>query len=121
MISRCSNPNDDSYPQYGARGISVCERWLRFENFLADMGERPRGTSIDRIDGRKGYSPDNCRWATRSEQAQNTTRAKLTLEDAKDILSKAGVVPARVLAERYGVRRWRIYQIWNGQAWRNAA
>src|SRR4051812_49110442 len=57
MIRRCANPRNDSYPRYGAIGITVCERWRNFENFLADMGERPPGKSIDRIDNARGYEP----------------------------------------------------------------
>lgn len=71
MKNRCLNPNATDYPRYGGRGIRVCDRWLSFENFLADMGERPNGTTIDRIDGSKGYEPTNCRWATASEQQRN--------------------------------------------------
>lgn len=72
MHQRCGNPRDSSFRNYGARGIAVCERWATFENFFADMGERPPNTSIDRRDNDKGYSPDNCRWATRT--VQNTNR-----------------------------------------------
>lgn len=70
MKERCAN-QEDNY--YGGRGITVCERWLHsFENFLADMGERPfPGAQIDRIDNSKGYSPDNCRWSTRKENGRN--------------------------------------------------
>ena len=71
MIQRCTNPRRDNYERYGGRGITVCERWMTFANFLADMGERPDGTSIDRIDNYRGYEPGNCRWATAIEQAQN--------------------------------------------------
>lgn len=72
MLKRCSQPNHRSYPDYGGRGITVCERWRSdFRNFLADMGERPAGTTIDRRDNNGNYELGNCRWATRSEQQRN--------------------------------------------------
>lgn len=71
MISRCANPNKSSYPEYGGRGIAVCERWSDFRNFLADMGEKPANLSLDRIDVNGNYEPGNCRWATHSEQVRN--------------------------------------------------
>lgn len=75
MMDRCEWGGHHSYEtHYGAKGIRVCERWHSFENFLADMGPRPSGHSIDRIDGTKGYSPDNCRWASRTAQNLNTSR-----------------------------------------------
>lgn len=69
---RATNPNSKDWYRYGAVGIGFSPRWMSFENFLADMGERPEGMSLDRIDGSKGYEPGNCRWATKVQQARNT-------------------------------------------------
>ena len=78
MRSRCSNPRNRRFATYGARGISVCDRWRdSFANFLADMGPAPDGLTLDRIDNDRGYEPNNCRWASRAEQARNKTITKL--------------------------------------------
>ncbi|MHB1176108.1 MAG: hypothetical protein ACYCZJ_13395 [Sulfuriferula sp.] len=74
MRGRCNNPNNPKYPLYGARGITVCERWNVFLNFLEDMGDRPPGKTIDRINNDGNYDPDNCRWATPKEQRANQGR-----------------------------------------------
>lgn len=71
MHKRCSNPAYEHFADYGGRGITVCPEWNKFETFLADMGDAPVGRSLDRRDNEKGYSKDNCRWATRFEQMQN--------------------------------------------------
>ena len=74
MRLRCENKNATGYQNYGGRGVKVCTRWLGdegFLNFLADMGERPKGTSLDRIDNKGDYNPNNCKWSTVEEQLQN--------------------------------------------------
>lgn len=83
MIARCLNPKAPNYAQYGGRGIAVCERWRDFRNFLADMGPRPDDASLDRIDGKGGYEPANCRWATASEQNANRSTAHMITIDGE--------------------------------------
>jgi hypothetical protein len=71
MKARCLNSKNEAFTYYGGRGIMVCERWMVFENFLADMGERPEGLTLDRINNDGHYEPSNCRWATWKQQANN--------------------------------------------------
>lgn len=84
MWTRCTNPNVKSYKNYGGRGVTICDRWKDFGAFLEDMGERPDGRTLDRINVNGNYEPANCRWATRKEQAMNTQRAS-KLGDEVDV------------------------------------
>lgn len=89
MITRCTNPKSKHWLKYGARGIGVCERWRKFENFLADMGQVPPGLTLEREDNAGNYEPGNCRWATPLEQAQNTRRNnKITINGVTKILAE---------------------------------
>ena len=98
MMDRCEWGGHPSYAKYGAVGIRVCVRWHRFENFRTDMGERPLRHSIDRIDGTRGYEPDNCRWATASQQCLNTSRTVMVRHDGQ-------VIPQATLCDRLGLSR----------------
>lgn len=96
MRRRCHDPNSKSYPDYGARGITVCDRWSAFENFLADMGQPPPGLTLERKDNGKGYSPENCVWASRADQRRNTRHTDLITIDGvtkcrKDWLAANGL------------------------------
>lgn len=82
MVQRCTNPRRKEFNSYGGRGITICDQWLNsFEAFLADMGERPIGYSLDRIDNSKGYEPGNCRWADRKIQQRNTRQNRILAID----------------------------------------
>ncbi len=97
MKQRCLNPNNRAYPNYGGRGITVCKRWIdSFDSFVSDMGERPNGYLIDRIDNDGPYSPSNCRWTDRKTQQRNQRRTRLVTiggatHKAADLAETAGV------------------------------
>lgn len=85
MIKRCTNPRADAYKHYGGRGIKVCERWLEFANFYADMGARPQGMSIERRDVDGNYEPSNCEWMPLSDQANNKRRTVRVVLGGKEM------------------------------------
>lgn len=115
MHGRCTRAKDISYPNYGGRGIAVCERWRSFENFLADMGERPIGMTIDRVDTNGDYEPGNCRWSTVLHQNRNKRNTKLSVDAAREIRSRTEA--AKVVAAEYGVTTTTINRIRTGKAW----
>ena len=110
MKHRCSNAKASNYATYGARGITFCERWDSFEKFYADMGDRPDGTSLDRIDNNGDYTPDNCRWATPNEQ-NNNTRSNRIIEFNGEKLT------ASQWASRIGISKSTFYTRINKLGW----
>lgn len=111
MQQRCENPKNDNFPRYGGRGITRCKRWREFTNFLADMGLKPSPKhSLERIDNTKGYSPENCRWATHAEQMSNTSwNRKLTLNGKTQTVAQ--------WERELGFTKSTIYSRINGLGW----
>lgn len=122
MHARCRLTGRDNADRYKARGVAVCERWSSFENFLADMGERPEGKTLDRFpDAGGNYEPGNCRWATAWEQSRNTRRNKLTLESATEaaFLRLTGAT-YKDIALKFGVSESLPREIVKGRTWPDA-
>jgi hypothetical protein len=123
MKQRVLNPNNRDYSRYRDRHIDP--RWMVYENFHADMGDKPEGLSLDRKDNNKGYSKENCRWATPHQQASNkilNCRGRvLTVEGVRNIKVKLKEKRNRELAEEYGVSISAISSIRSGRAWREVA
>ena len=125
MIRRCSDPNFGNYARYGGRGIRVCEQWQGprgFEQFLADMGKRPDGKTLDRADSNGNYEPSNCRWLTPVEQARNTRAVKLTMSAAREIRARATRGETHVsIALSFGVDASNVNHVVAGRAWKESA
>lgn len=120
MKSRCYNPNVESYPWYGGKGITVCEEWQRFEPFheWAMTHGYEKNRSIDRIDNSKGYHPDNCKWSTDKEQSRNTTRTVCSEESVVEIRSMfAAGIKNKEIAEIFGISRSQVSAIAYHTSW----
>lgn len=121
IISRTENPNNHAYNNYGGRGIRMCKRWrTSFENFFADMGQRPGSSyTIHRVRNNEGYKKSNCMWVTWHEQARNRRNTKLTQAKVTEIRSRhaAGGITQKVLAMEYGVTPSHISNIIRGEQW----
>jgi hypothetical protein len=117
MLDRCLSEWCPDYARYGAKGITVCDRWLNFENFLADMGERPLGTTLDRKDNSGNYEPSNCRWA--DSTVQHRDQRKLTDREALTIY----LDPRRnsVIADEWGLNRQLVSKIKLRQLYRHVS
>lgn len=113
MRRRCSAEAGKDRAWYFDKGIAVCKRWLKFENFLADMGEPPVGLSLDRKDGNKGYSKSNCRWATPQRQSHNSKVTKLTDSDVRSI--RLDTRPYKEIARQYGVSVGHVCKVRSGK------
>ena len=120
MLRRCTDPVCTDYVNYGARGIRVCTRWFAIENFIEDMGERPIGSTLDRINNDGWYTPDNCRWASSKTQMRNRRGTKLSTTLVSEIvdLRLKKKLSYRKLGELYNVDHSTIYAIFRGNTWR---
>jgi hypothetical protein len=130
MLQRCGNPRRKEFPHYGGRGITVCDRWLIFTNFLLDMSERPSGTSIDRVNPDGNYEPGNCRWAAPAQQVANRRPyrrpklcgergpgAKLSVAHVEQIRALSGHLSQKQIAEKFGVSKSNVWHIVTGKTW----
>lgn len=118
MRQRCNNQNNPNYKNYGGRGIKICQRWNNFFNFLADMGERPEGLIMDRIDNNGNYEPDNCHWVTRKISNLNSRHIKLSTEKAKDIREmRKNKISVKEIAQKFNTTTRPIYRVLKGQTW----
>jgi hypothetical protein len=119
MLDRCHNQRSSRWAYYGARGVVVCARWREsFAAFLGDMGERPDGHTLDRLDNAGNYEPGNCRWATPAEQCRNRRSTVLSMEQAQRIraLHSEGL-GYRTIAKSFGVSFGMIRDVVKGRAW----
>ncbi len=113
MMNRCGSIFNRNYHRYGGRGITVCERWLEFENFALDMGHRPSHRhTLDRVNNERGYSPENCQWRTYQDQARNTRRNRMVTFRGETLCVAAWAdrtgIPGQVIRKRIVEHLWSI-------------
>jgi len=125
LKQRCNNPKASGYKRYGGRGITVCERWQNsFVDFFEDMGARPSSLhSIDRENNDGNYEPGNCRWATAAQQGQNSSNAKLCMDDAREIrwLHDVGHVSMPNIARAFMVGVTCVWSVIHHRTWKESA
>lgn len=114
MRARCSKPTDPKYKHYGGKGIMVCDRWssspIGFWNFVEDMGDRPKGHTLDRIDNNGNYEPSNCRWANRYEQGANMSKNNKTVGVCWHKVSKCWVAYIHYQDKRINLGNFKVYE-----------
>lgn len=118
MWDRCGRPGRTGTDR-GYADVEICERWSSFANFLADMGERPDGTQIDRIDNDRGYEPENCRWATPTVQRRNRRDSPFTDDDVRWIRANAGKITYAAMGAKYGVTLGAIAHVVKRRSYRD--
>lgn len=129
MKQRCLNPNNTSYHYYGGRGVKICDKWLSFEGFLEDMGERPIGTTLGRFGDTGDYEKSNCEWQTVKEQSavlkmprgSSHYLTKLSEKDVKVIRKaySAGLCTQRDIAAEYGISKFTVWSILKKKTWKH--
>jgi hypothetical protein len=121
MRRRCQDPKNPQYKYYGAKGIKVCDKWQKFAGFFDDMGERPKGLTIERIDSKGNYEKSNCKWATMTENLRNRSCVKLDINKVGEIkkLYNSGKFTQKEIGKLYGVNQDHICRILNNKKWKN--
>jgi len=118
MRQRCLNPKSDKWKWYGGRGIKICDQWSSYMIFLADMGERPLGMTIDRIDNNGNYEPTNCMWATQLDQTRKQEKNVLTEEIASQLrVDREYGMTYQALSEKYGISKATAHRCVAGKTW----